>query len=155
MPIKRTALKLLERITHVEAKDGRVLCLCWADGLVAEVDVSTIVDKFAVAAPLRDATRFSQAKVGEEGVTVDFGDDLEIPTDHLRRLAYEQAGKIMAVGEFRAWRTRNGLSLTQAAAALGINRRTVSYYESGQHLIPRTIMLACLGYETLQDKKAA
>lgn len=42
---------------------------------------------------------------------------------------------------------RNGLSLNTAAEALGISRRMVSYYRTAQKAIPRTIWLACLGWE--------
>lgn len=43
---------------------------------------------------------------------------------------------------FDAWMHRNGLSLISAAEALGISRRTVSYYRTANKAIPRTIWLA-------------
>ena len=42
---------------------------------------------------------------------------------------------------------RNGLSLNTAAEALGVSRRMVSYYRTAQKPIPRSIWLACLGWE--------
>jgi predicted transcriptional regulator len=53
----------------------------------------------------------------------------------------------MPRGDFRAWRERQGLSLTGAAQALGLSRRMVAYYESGERIIPKTVMLACKGVE--------
>jgi len=47
-----------------------------------------------------------------------------------------------------AWRARNRLSLSDAAVALGITRRMVSYYEAGRYLIPRMVGLAIKGWET-------
>jgi len=55
--------------------------------------------------------------------------------------------------EFLRWRWRYGLSLSQAAEALGISRRQVAYYASGKHVVPRTALLACKGWEA--EQKAA
>jgi predicted transcriptional regulator len=63
--------------------------------------------------------------------------------------ALEQNGQTDAV-EFSRWRWRNGLSLTNAAEALGLSRRQVAYYASGEHEVPRTVLLACKGWETEQ-----
>ena len=49
--------------------------------------------------------------------------------------------------ERTTWRVRNGLSLTEAAAALGMTTRTVSAYGSGERPVPRYIVLACKGWE--------
>jgi hypothetical protein len=50
------------------------------------------------------------------------------------------------------------LSLNTAAEALGISRRMVSYYRTAQKSIPRSIWLACLGWEAtfpmIQDAAA-
>jgi hypothetical protein len=43
------------------------------------------------------------------------------------------------------------LSLNTAADALGISRRMVSCYRTAQKPIPRSIWLACLGWEALRD----
>jgi predicted transcriptional regulator len=59
------------------------------------------------------------------------------------------------VVEFNAWMDRNGLSLSAAAKALGITRRTVLYYHGGHKPIPIYIKLACLGWEVLHSQQAA
>jgi len=38
--------------------------------------------------------------------------------------------------------------------ALGLSRRMVGYYESGKAAIPKSVGLACAGWEALQDKAA-
>ena len=43
-----------------------------------------------------------------------------------------------------------GLSLTDAAEALGLSRRQVADYASGEHDVPRTVLLACKGWEAEQ-----
>jgi hypothetical protein len=37
--------------------------------------------------------------------------------------------------------------LKEAAEALGLSRRQVAYYASGEHEVPRTVLLACKGWE--------
>lgn len=49
---------------------------------------------------------------------------------------------------FRAWRKALGFSQKEAAAALGLKRRIVQYYEKGVRdgariEVPRTVRLAC------------
>ena len=55
---------------------------------------------------------------------------------------------------FDAWVRRNDLSPTTAAEALGLSRRIVSYYRTAQRPIPKTVRLACMGYEWLRRKVA-
>lgn len=64
----------------------------------------------------------------------------------LLEMALEQGGRPDA-GEFIRWRWKHGLSLTDAAEALGLSRRQVAYYASGEHAVPRTVLLACKGWE--------
>jgi hypothetical protein len=53
---------------------------------------------------------------------------------------------------FGLWMHRNKLSLSGAADALGISRRMVSYYRRAHKAIPRSIWLACLGWEVTRPK---
>ena len=52
--------------------------------------------------------------------------------------------------EFESWKARNRLTLTTAAHALGLTRRTVSAYASGARPVPKTVLLACKGWEAQQ-----
>lgn len=45
---------------------------------------------------------------------------------------------------------RYQLTLDSAAAALGLSRRMLAYYRSGAKPVPRTVALACLGWEAQQ-----
>lgn len=54
----------------------------------------------------------------------------------------------MSAEAFRRWRKSLGLSQKEAAAALGLKRRIVQYYEKGERDgdpvdIPKTVRLAC------------
>ena len=44
--------------------------------------------------------------------------------------------------------------ITLACEALGICRRMLAYYRSGQKPIPRHIWLACVGWEAERNKAA-
>jgi len=54
----------------------------------------------------------------------------------------------MEPAEFRRWRKWMGLSQKETAAALGLKRRVVQYYEKGERdgeplSVPRSVWLAC------------
>ena len=56
-------------------------------------------------------------------------------------------------GLFAQWRARHGLSLADAAKALGMTSRTMSAYGSGSRPVPRYIALACKGWEAERESK--
>lgn len=57
---------------------------------------------------------------------------LEVRAARLRRWADEQAGEIMRVEDFRAWMDEHDLTQERAAEALGVSRRMIAYYLSGE-----------------------
>jgi len=143
------------RLSTVEASSspGR-LTVVWADGRRDEIDLNAMIRDYAALAPLEDAEAFRRVVVGDGGWFVewpDVSDDAALASDTLWRLARESAGDVMPRESFRDWRRRNELSLNAAAAALGLSRRQIAYYDSGEKLIPKYIALACLGYERLRD----
>ncbi len=97
---------------------------------------------------LCDASLFSQARIDARGgYVVWIDDDLELAADNLRNMAVEQSG---GIGHERLWVWMGKHSLTQerAALAVGVSRRMLNYYLSGAKPIPKTVWLACLGWET-------
>lgn len=99
-----------------------------------------------------DTTLFSQAKVGFGGHGVDWvEDELDLGADNLRNLAIEQLG---GIGHERIWNWlhETGLTLEQAADALGTSRRMLIYFRDGEKPIPRSIWLACLGWEAVRPQ---
>jgi hypothetical protein len=110
------------------------------------VDLDALIRDDAALAPLDDAT----LSVGEDGWSLLWPQGAEVRADTLWRPAREHSGEAIPVAEFCTWRTRNRLSLTDAAKALGITRRMVSYYAAGHSLIPRLVSLACKGREAEQ-----
>ncbi len=92
---------------------------------------------------------FEKAAIVEgEGWTVEWSDlDIQIGADTLWLDAQAQNATDENTRIFATWRARNGLSLSQAANALGMTPRTMSAYGSGKRPVPRYIALACKGWE--------
>ena len=134
-------------ISAVAHTVDQIVAITWINGKTDQVDLSALMADLAGLEPLDNAPTFAAIQVGEDGWTLLWPSGIEIGTDTLWRMAREQAGDVTPVSEFTRWRKRNGLSLSDAAAALGITRRMVSYYEAGRYLIPRMVGLACKGWE--------
>ena len=141
----------IKRIVAVQAAEAPyTVAVTWEDGKSSRVDLGALLDRTPVFAPLQDASLFRHVQVGEDGWEIVWpgSEDLAVDAHHLARLAMEQSGEAMPPETFRAWRAAHGLSLTRAAQVLGLSRRTVAYYESGERIIPKVVRLACKGAET-------
>jgi hypothetical protein len=138
------------QLTKIEALPNQRLRLAYADGQSFEVDLSDWIENSQALGALKDPALFGRAKLGFAGRTVDWiEDELDLAADNLRNLAIEQAG---GIGHERIWNWlhETGLTLEQAAEALGISRRMLIYYRNGEKPIPRAIWLACLGWQAVR-----
>ncbi len=127
--------------------------MTWEDGSENIVSLSDPVNRLKVFVPLREGDLFRKVGVADYGWAIRWTDEIDFSADSVWRLAQEQAGQAMSAKDFRDWRARNGLSQQGAAEALGLSRRTIAYYESGEKPIPKTVWLACRGLEA--EKKLA
>lgn len=134
-------------IKSVISASRRVVEITWASGKTDRVNLAALIKELAALAEIDNSATFSAVAVGEDGWSLIWPNGTEIGTDTLWRMAREQAGEATPIHEFAAWRARNRLSLSDAAIALGITRRMVSYYEAGRYLIPRMVGLAIKGWE--------
>ena len=142
-------------IKSVTAEAPAHLTILWRSGKHTGVDISEYLDSPGYER-LKEPEFFVTAVVEEWGHGIEWADgEIGIDADSLYRLGKEQAGLAFPVTEFNAWMERNGLSLSAAAKALGITRRTVVYYHGGHKPIPIYIKLACIGWETLRLQQAA
>jgi len=141
------------RIAEVKHAGEYALRVRWANDKTLRVDLRELVYRLKGLRPLRNAALFARADTGEGGHSVVWPGGLDVGAGRLWELALEQNGRADAV-EFIRWRWRHGLSLTAAAEALGLSRRQVAYYASGEHEVPRTILLACKGWEVEQQAAA-
>ncbi|MEK1939502.1 MAG: DUF2442 domain-containing protein [Pseudomonas sp.] len=137
------------RIAAVEPASGKQLRVTWSDGASHTVSLAEHIATFPALAPLEDAALFEQVQVGEWGFDLAWPGDIELAATTLDRLALEQAGQAMPKGAFKEWMRRHGLSLTGAAEALHLTRRTITAYSSGPNPIPYHIALACKGWEVM------
>ena len=124
------------------------LSVTFDDGFQATLDLAPLIHKHADLAALADEDAFQGVRVSEDGWSVEWPDcGIDFGAPQLRRWADEQSGRTMPADAFREWMQRNKLTLDSAAEALGLSRRTIAYYLSGEQPIPRTVMLATEGFE--------
>src|SRR3972149_764148 len=114
------------------------------DGSIDTVSLAGEFDKFPALAPLRSAKAFAKAIIVEgEGWTVEWPAlDIQIGADTLGLDAQAQNAPDENTRLFARWRARHGLSLTEAAKALGMTPRTMSAYGSGSRPVPPYMPLA-------------
>lgn len=143
------------QLTAVQATAPATLDLTWADGVRMRVDLGALIRAHPVLAPLGQAGLFATARLVDGGRAVQWADDdlLELAADNLRARAVEQAGGYSHELIYN-WMARHGLTLDDAAKALGLSRRMLAYYRSGAKPVPRTVALACLGWEAQQRQAA-
>ncbi|MCF3475964.1 helix-turn-helix transcriptional regulator [Stenotrophomonas geniculata] len=139
-------------IQDVAAVAPARLGLQFGDGFAAVVDLTEAIIKHPSLARLADPSVFRAVAPDEwnRGVIFADDDDLTLASDNLRAMAVEQAGE-HSHQQVVAWMHHHGLSLDAAAEALGISRRMLAYYRSGERPIPKTVGLAMLGWEALES----
>ncbi|MEP6869391.1 MAG: DUF2442 domain-containing protein [Novosphingobium sp.] len=137
-------------ITAVTVSGDRAITLTWDDGEIAPVNLAATIAALKALAPLTDPVEFSQARLSHDGWSVEWPSGIDFGAPQLRRWAHEQSGKAMPPALFRAWIDRHHFTLDRAAEALGLSRRTVAYYLSGEQPVPRTVMLATVGFDRQQ-----
>ncbi|WP_040528724.1 DUF2442 domain-containing protein [Lamprocystis purpurea] len=126
-----------------------------SDGRTLTLEAATIIGSAGYEA-LTDADCFANIVVADWGHGIEWpAIDQGLSVETLTRMAREQAGTAFPTAGFNAWMERNGLTLSAAAQALGLSRRTITYYHAGQKPIPIYIGLACEGWEVRNRSRAA
>jgi hypothetical protein len=145
-----TAMKGYKAIRGVRPATERpvTLTIDWDGGTTAVVALGDIARTTPVLRPLLDPAFFGRARVSPEGYAVEWDGDVELSAAQLWRWAGEQSGAFMPAETFRAWRQENHFSLSAAAEALGLSRRQIAYYNSGEQPIPKVVALACRAIAT-------
>lgn len=160
-PLRLEPPRRLPRLVEVGVSGPLALSLFFDDGLRGDVDLTDWAREHDEFAPLADHDIFATARIANWGSTVTWGEVLDeegegpigISAWQLWRLAGERAKQLMAPAAFRAWRKEQGLSLTAAAKLLGLSRRMISYYDSGDWPVPRLVMLVCLSVATAKAQE--
>ena len=137
------------RLSAVKPLSNYRLKMTFINGDTLTVDKRATIFAKPGLAPLRDPAAFAKAQiVPGEGWTVEWaGFDIQIGADTLWVEAMQQATTDEDTRTFLAWRVQHGLSLAEAARALGMTPRTMSAYGTGTRPVPHYIALACKGWE--------
>lgn len=145
--------KQTARLESVTPDTGMTLSATYTDGRVVQVDLTDLASRLQTFSALENPTEFATAKVTDFGWTLEWDCGASLDSDRLIELALEKAGLAENVN-FRRWQDANNLSLTDAAKAIGLTRRTVSQYRTGARPVPRIVGLACKGWEVEHGHRA-
>ena len=140
------------KITGVTPVSALVISVAWDDNEMTVIDLAPIIASRTALRPLVQADEFAAVTVSQDGWSLEWPCGIDFGAPQLRRWADEQAGRIMDPAAFRAWVENHGFTIDAAAAALGLSRRTIAYYLSGEQPISKTVMLATIGYD---ERRAA
>ncbi len=137
------------RLAAVKPLPNYKLQMTFVNGNIMTVDKGETIFAKPGLTPLRDPSAFAQVRLTNSvGWTIEWTDyDIQIGADTLWLEAMHQAAIDEDTRTFLAWRLRNGLSLADAAKALGMTTRTMSSYGTGARPVPHHIALACKGWE--------
>lgn len=139
------------RLKAVKPMPGASLALTFINDQSFVVDMSNDIDTLPGLQPLRNEHAFGQAEIGDDGWTVEWAElDIQIGADTLYLDAQAQAATDENTKIFIGWRARTGLPLALAAEALGVSPRSITRYSNARETTPRTLALACLGWDALQ-----
>lgn len=143
------------RLTAVTPAADYCLNVSFADGSNGVVNMKDFIFSLSGLAPLRDPVAFSGVALGEYGWEAEWPQlDIQIGADTLFADMLDQRSETPA-DRFTVWRIRNNLSLAAASRELGVTIRTISAYGSGARPVPRTVQLACIGWEEERRRKSA
>jgi len=142
---------MIGKIGSVAVIGDKHLEIAWDDGCVAPVDLGDVIDAHKALAPLKKKGEFARVTVSADGWSIEWPSGVDFGAQQLRRWADEQAGEVMPVADFRAWMDEHGLTQEGAAQALGLSRRMIAYYLSGEKPIPKTVMLATEGWSAREE----
>jgi hypothetical protein len=135
------------KITELRVEGPATLGIAWDDGRRRIVNLSAVIVTREALTAISDPDSFAQATLSADGWSVEWPSGVDFGAQQLRRWADEQAGETMAAAAFRQWMDGHGFTLDRAAEALGLSRRTIAYYLSGEQPVPKTVMLATEGFD--------
>lgn len=141
------------KIKKIEVLPDYTLRLTFIDGSVFDVRFQPLFDESPGLAPLGNPEVFASATVDPCGWVVEWREqDIQIGADTLWLDAIAQNAADKNTRIFTEWRARHGLSLKDAAEALGMTKRTISAYGTSKRPVPKYIALACKGWEAEQKE---
>ena len=135
------------KLTGLAVVGPLALSLTWDDGWTAQINLAEVIAGHRGLSGLADPAGFAKAVLAGDGWSVEWPGGIDFGTQQLRRWADQQAGNAMSPALFRAWMDGHQFTLERAAEALGLSRRMIAYYLSGEQAVPKTVMLATEGVD--------
>lgn len=129
----------LPQIERIQPVGEHALVVFWTGGRRSELDLSTLGGEALLA---------SEAQLDAWGHHLSWLGGEEVGADALWLASLSAWGEEDARA-FMEWRLRHGLTASGAAEALGVRRPDVVAWSIGAKPVPRSIMLACRGWESL------
>lgn len=123
--------------------------ITYTDKSEITVNLESLIKSLEIFKPLENFSEFLNVTITDFGFTLEWSCGASLDSDKLFEMALEQRG-LAENAHFRRWQDANHLSLSQAAQAIGLTRRTISQYRTGKRPVPRTVSLACKGWEVEQ-----
>jgi hypothetical protein len=138
------------RIAGVEPNPETLrITLRWKNGATTVKDMRRDIARRMVLGALSDPLVFRRVRVLDHGYSIGWpGTAIDFAADALWLEAHPRErtspDEVMTSADFKRWMHAYGLSLSTAADLLGLSRRAVAYYASGERGIPRVVFLACM-----------
>lgn len=143
-------------IASLQHIGSHTVTVTWAEGpragMTDTVDLGPAVLRYRIFAPLGDVSFFATGTLAEDGNVILWETrkgPVEMPATLVEHYASLGDFDHMSADRFRDWMNRHDMTLDEAAEALGVARRLIAYYRSGEREIPRTVALACAGYDAV------
>jgi len=138
---------IIGKLASLAVSGELALDLSWDDGHAARVDLASVIAGRKVLAAIADPAVFADVRLSDDGWSIEWPCGIDFGAQQLRRWADQQAGDSMSPVAFRAWMDSHAFTLDKAADALGLSRRTIAYYLSGEQPVPKTVTLATEGVD--------
>lgn len=145
--------KNANRIASVKPLRNMKMSVQYTGGQTVTVDFSELPERYDAFKELPNRDFFKRAQVTDWGHTLEWPNGEGLDADRIMEMALEQQGRTDTLA-FRQWQDKHGLSLTDAAKAIGVARRTVSQYRTGARPVPRMALLALKGWEAEHGQHA-
>ncbi|MCP5368561.1 MAG: DUF2442 domain-containing protein [Hyphomicrobiales bacterium] len=133
-----TSPRRLKAVTPADAP--YTLHLVWTTGEAETVDLTGVIHRAMVFAPLQDPNLFRQVEVINWGDGIAWPNGLDYGSDSLERLSELQS--VMGSEDFAQWQKDLGLSNQEAADLLGVSLNSIKNYRK-ENKIPRAVQIAC------------
>jgi hypothetical protein len=128
---------------------GHKLRAQWRDGATDLIDMTGVIERNPVFAALEDPTAFADVHVVAYGSGIEWRCGLDYSADSLAFLAEHQHH--MTGADFRRWKQRMHLSLSEVADLFGMATSTIKTYLAPERELPVAFQIACLAMQRDQD----